>query len=428
MEANRDDIIEYTANSMKNLSAIFSLAWRNVWRNKRRTVLTLLTITVGCAMIILMNAIAKGGHDRMIEDAVSMGTGHIQIHEKGFWENQTIDYAFMPDPSLLHTLVSNPAVAGYAPRVQAAALLSSPSSTAGALIQGIDPVRERLVSNLHEKVLKGGKFLDDANANNALIGETLGKNLGVKPGDEISFISQGLDGSIAAEKLIVIGLIRTGIPEYDKMLMLMPIERAKSAFAMGDNLHAIAVKLASPEKMKDIISLLHKVPSAVPLEIMGWDELMPVLVQFIIMDDVSAWIFDFILFMLVAFGILNTVKMSVFERTREFGIMLAIGTRPSQVVAMVLIESIIISAIGVGLGAFLGYCASYYFFINPIDYSAYAAELSVWNISTTIFPADVTWLNMSATAAFTFLFALLFSFFPARRAAKLKPVEAIRHL
>lgn len=413
---------------MKNFSAIFGLAWRNVWRNRRRTVLTLLTIIVGCAMIILMNAIAKGGHDRMIEDAVSMGTGHIQIHERGFWENQTIDYAFVPDSALLHALEDNPAVAGYAPRVQAAALLSSSSSTAGALILGIDPVRERSVSNLHEKVLKGGKYLDANTANGALVGEKLGKNLGVKPGDEISFISQGFDGSIAAEKLTVTGLMRTGVPEFDKMLMLMTIDRAKSAFSMGENIHAIAVKLASPEKMKEIISSLSKFHSDVPLEVMGWDELMPVLVQFIIMDDVSAWIFDFILLMLVAFGILNTVQMSVFERTREFGIMLAIGTSASRVIAMVLLESAIIAAIGAVLGAALGYSISYYFFINPIDYSAYASELSVWNISTTVFPADATWLNISASAAFTFLFALLFSLFPARRAARLKPVEAIRHL
>lgn len=379
-------------------------------------------------MIILMNAIAKGGHDRMIEDAVSMGTGHIQIHEKGFWEDQTIDFAFVPDQSLIHALDNNSAVAGYAPRVQAAALLSSSSSTAGALIQGIDPERERLVSNLHEKILRGGKFLEKHNPDGAVLGEKLAKNLGVKPGDEISFISQGFDGSIAAEKLIITGLIRTGVPEYDKMLMLMTIDRAKSAFSMGDYIHALAVRLSRPDRMKDVLNELKSVQSAVPLEIMGWDELMPVLLQFIIMDDVSAWIFDFILLMLVAFGILNTIQMSVFERTREFGIMLAIGTRPSIVVAMVLVESAIISTIGAIIGMAIGYGTSYYFFINPFDYSNFADELAVWNISTTVFPADATWLNMSATAAFTFLFAMLFSIFPARRAAKLKPVEAIRHL
>ncbi len=155
---------------------------------------------------------------------------------------------------------------------------------------------------------------------------------------------------------------------------------------------------------------------------------MPVLVQFIVMDDVSAWIFDFILLMLVAFGILNTIQMSVFERTREFGIMLSIGTRPSQVRSMVLLESVFISVMGVALGTLLGFFLSWYFYVNPIDYSDYAREIAVWGINTVTFPADATWLNMSVTAGLTFLFAMLFSIFPARRASKLKPIEAIRQL
>lgn len=413
---------------MNNPAIILRLAWRNVWRNTRRTVLTLLTIVVGCGMIILMNAIAKGGHDRMIEDAVSMGVGHIQVHEKGFWDNQTIDYAFIPPRTLLDALDRNPYVEAYTARVQAAALLSSSSNTAGALIQGVDPVKERRVSNIHAKILPGGRFLVADDTAGAVLGEKLAKSLGVQPGGEVSFISQGFDGSIAAERLTVTGLFRTGNPDFDKGLMLIPLGFAGTAFSMMDYVHAVSVKLSKPGMMNGVISELKRVRTDTPLEIMGWDALMPVLVQFIAMDDVSAWIFDFILLMLVAFGILNTIQMSVFERTREFGIMLSIGTRPSQVVSMVIAESVMISAMGVVLGVILGYASSYYFFVNPIDYSSYAEELAVWSVSTTVFPADATWLNMTVTGGFTFLFAMIFSIFPARRASRLRPVDAIRQL
>ena len=413
---------------MNDPAIILRLAWRNVWRNTRRTVLTLLTIVVGCGMIILMNAIAKGGHDRMIEDAVSQGIGHIQVHEKGFWDNQTIDYAFVPPQALIDALVSNPAVGAYAMRMQAGALLSSPANTAGTLIQGVDPVKERLVSNIHEKILPGGRFLDKGDTASAVLGEKLAKNLGVKAGDEVAFISQGFDGSIAAERLKVAGLFRTGTPDIDRGLMLMPLGFADTAFSMMGHVHSVAVKLREPAAMRGVIAELERVRSDAPLEVMGWDALMPVLVQFIAMDDVSAWIFDFILLMLVAFGILNTIQMSVFERTREFGIMLSIGTRPSQVVSMVLAESAIISVMGVALGVMLGYASSWYFFVNPIDYSSYSEEIAVWGLSTTVFPADATWLNMSVTGGFTFLFAMIFSIFPARRASRLRPVEAIRQL
>jgi len=313
-------------------------------------------------------------------------------------------------------------------RVHAAALLASGGNTAGALIQGIDPESERKVTTLHTKMLPGGRFLREGDGASAILGDRLAKNLGVKTGDSISLISQGFDGSIAADILKIEGIFSTGSPEYDRMMMFMPLERAKKTFAMMGYIHALAVRLKEPEGMARVISDLRRIPGDTDLEVMGWDTLMPVLVQFIIMDDVSAWIFDFILLMLVAFGILNTIQMSVFERTREFGIMLSIGTRPSQVAKMVLMESAIISLMGVVLGVALGDALSYYFYINPIDYSDFAGEMAVWGISTTVFPADSTWLNKGVTAGMTFLFAMLFSLFPARRASRLNPIEAIRQL
>ncbi len=181
--------------------------------------LTLLTILVGCAMIILMNAIAKGGHDRMIEDAVSMNTGHIQVHEKGFHDNQTIDYAFIPSQELTEALKTHPAVESFAPRIHAAALLSSGASTAGAMIQGIDPEQELRTSLLHTKILPGGRFLKKSDSRAAVMGDRLARTLNVKVGQTVSFISQGFDGSIAADKLTVKGIISTGNPEYDRMLI-----------------------------------------------------------------------------------------------------------------------------------------------------------------------------------------------------------------
>ena len=155
---------------------------------------------------------------------------------------------------------------------------------------------------------------------------------------------------------------------------------------------------------------------------------MPELVQFIVMDDISGYIFDFILFLVVAFGILNTIQMSVFERTREFGVMLSIGTRPQQISAMILMESVYIALIGIILAIGLGYAISLYFEINPIDYSKFSEEIAVWGISTTLYPARTTFINIAMTSLFTFLLAVLFSIFPARRAAKLNPIQAIRKL
>lgn len=413
---------------MREAGIVTKLAWRNVWRNMRRTILTLLTIVVGCAMIIFMNALAKGGHDQMIEDAVGLNTGHIQIHEKGFWENQTIDYAIKVTPEILRAIKSNPQISGYSIRVITGGLLSYMENTAGAVVQGIDPELEMSVSNLHTKILLGGRFLNSADRTEIVMGEILAKNIGASVGNSISMISQGFDGSIAAEKLTIVGLFRTGNPEYDRTLLVIPLTQARETFSMMDYVHTITIRLVDSQYMEEVKNALSSVVPPDRVEVMGWDELMPELVQFIVMDDVGAYIFDFILFMVVAFGILNTIQMSVFERIREFGVMLSIGTRPGQVVRMVLMESVFISLLGIALGVALGYAASYYFKINPIDYSSYAQEMAVWGVNTAVFPADTTLLNIAVTSLLTFVLSFLFSIFPARRASRLKPVEAIRHL
>ncbi len=413
---------------LHNISA--KLAWRNVWRSKRRTLLTLLTIMIGCAMIILFNSIATGGHEQMIEDAVALNVGHIQIHEKGFWDNLTIDYAFEPSPELLELLSKDPRIKSFTERVIAGGLLSFNDSTRGMMIQGIDPEKEQQVCNLHTKIHPGGRFLTSEDTTHAVIGNVLAKNSGTAVGDKIAMISQGFDGSIAAERFTIVGIFESGNPEYDRGLILIPLAQAKETFSMMGFVHSIVIRL---DNSSDLSKVKEKITSLTSqgeteLEVMGWEELMPELVQFIVMDDMSAYIFDFILFMVVAFGILNTIQMSVFERTREFGVMLSIGTLPNQVTFMIMLESVIISFLGIFLGVIMGYSISWYFQVNPLDYSSYAEEMAVWGISTMIFPAKTTLLNVTVTSLLTFILGVLFSVFPARRAAKLNPIEAIRTL
>ena len=412
----------------KNISIIVKLAWRNVWKNKRRTILTFTTIVVGSALILLMNAWGKGGHDQMIEDAVKTNAGHIQIHEKGFWDNKSLEYAFKLDNNLLSTIKSTPGIAAYSERIHANALLSFGDTTNGAIIQAINPEKEKQITTIHKNILKGGRYLRSDDNQSIIIGKTLAKNLEVKVGDTISMISQGFDGSIAAEDLVIVGLFDSGNPEYDQMLMIMNIEQAKKTFTMMGYISSVVIRTKSDADIQSVRDRLKSHVDLKKIEVMAWDELMPELVQFILMDDVSAYIFDVVLYLLVAFGILNTIQMSVFERTREIGVMLAIGTKPSQVRSMIIVESVFITIIGLILGVALGSSLSIYFQYNPIEFTQYADEMSVWGVSTTVFPAKLTSVNLTVTTLLTFFSSLIFTIFPARRASKLKPIKAIRHL
>ncbi|MBN2159053.1 MAG: ABC transporter permease [Spirochaetes bacterium] len=409
-------------------SIVLLLAWRNVWKNKRRTVLTLLTIMMGCAMIIFMKALQKGAWGSIIENAVSTNNGHIQIHETGFWENLGIDYAFIPDGALLSSLNSDSRIAAFSRRVYAAALVSHRDNTEGAMIEAVDPDNERSVTDLHTFILEGGRYLSRDDRTHIVIGETLAKNLNVTVGGTVSMISQGFDGSIAAENLTVAGLFRTGNPEYDNVLIVMPLTQAMDTFTMMNYINSIVVRLKDATDMDDVREDLRRRFGSARLEIMGWEELMPDMVEFINMKQVGTYIFQFIMMMLSAFGVLNTIQMSVYERIRELGIMLAIGTRPEQIRRMVLSESLLIAILGVVLGAALGSALSIYFFYNPIDYSSFSKQMSAYGITLAQVSARLAPGNVVSTSIIMLVLSIAFTIGPARRASRLNAIQAIRKL
>lgn len=409
-------------------SIVLLLAWRNVWKNKRRTVLTLLTIMMGCAMIIFMKAMQKGAWGSIIENAVSTNNGHIQIHETGFWENLGIDYAFIPDDALLTSLKSDGRIAAFSLRVHASGLVSHGDSTEGAMIQAVNPDDERAVTDLHTFILEGGRYLSRDDRTHIVMGETLAKNLNVTVGGAVSMISQGFDGSIAAENLTVAGLFKTGNPEYDNVLIVMPLAQAMDTFTMMNYINSIVIRLKDGTEMDGVREDLRRRFGSSRLEIMGWEELMPDMVEFINMKQVGTYIFQFIMMMLAAFGVLNTIQMSVYERIRELGIMLAIGTRPEQVRRMVLAESLFIAILGVALGAALGSGLSLYFCYNPIDYSGFSRQMGAYGITLAQVSARLATWNVMSTSIIMLVLSVTFTIAPARRASRLNAIQAIRKL
>ncbi len=413
---------------MKNFAVIWKIAWRNVYRSKRRTTLTMLTIISGTVMIVLLNAFAYGGHKQMIVDAVSVSTGHLQLQEMGYWDAQTIDYAFIPDTELINNLRIDSRVKGCASRIQTDGLIIYGDNTSPVMIIGIDADHEKLITNFHERVLPGGTFITAASLKEAVIGETLAKNINAVIGSEISIMSQGFDGSIAAEKLFVAGIVRTGNTDLDRSLLLMNIIQANETFYMEGFINTIVITMKDSNDISKMRDYLLTMVNTDVIDVVTWETMLPELVQFIVMDDWSAYIFDAILFVVVAFGVLNTIQMSVFERTREFGVMLSIGTKPMQIIGMVITESFIISTVGIIIGTTIGYACSYYLYVNPLDYSEYAEEMAVWGINTIVIPAEATMLSLAVTAGVMTILVLVFSWFPARRAATLNPIKAIRQL
>jgi ABC-type lipoprotein release transport system permease subunit len=374
-----------------------------------------------------MRSLQNGGYAQMIDDAVAPLTGHIQVHEKGFQENMTLEYAFKYDSSMLDEIKRIKAVKEAAPRIYAGGLLIYKDSSAGAEILAMRPELERNIINLHNYILPGGRFLEKGDSRSIILGKNLADNLGIKTGETVSIVSQGFDGSIAADSFEVKGIFRSPNVSYNRTLALIPFVRGNETFSMSGYISSIVIRADDIDSVPIVTRKVEEIVGE-DLEVMPWDKLMPEILQFIVMDRASSHIFVFILYMIVAFGILNTIQMSVFERIRELGIMLSIGTSPARIFSMIITESAIISVIGIILGLLSGAALSCYFTVYPMDFSEYQAEMELYGMSTLVYYAKLKASDFYYTGLMVFLLSLAFTFFPARRAAKLNPVRAIRHL
>jgi ABC-type lipoprotein release transport system permease subunit len=374
-----------------------------------------------------MRSLQNGGYAQMIDDAVAPLTGHIQVHEKGFQENMTLEYAFKYDSSMLDEIKRIKAVKEAAPRIYAGGLLIYKDSSAGAEILAMRPELERNIINLHNYILPGGRFLEKGDSRSIILGKNLADNLGIKTGETVSIVSQGFDGSIAADSFEVKGIFRSPNVSYNRTLALIPFVRGNETFSMSGYISSIVIRADDIDSVPIVTRKVEEIAGE-DLEVMPWDKLMPEILQFIVMDRASSHIFVFILYMIVAFGILNTIQMSVFERIRELGIMLSIGTSPARIFSMIITESAIISVIGIILGLLSGAALSCYFTVYPMDFSEYQAEMELYGMSTLVYYAKLKASDFYYTGLMVFLLSLAFTFFPARRAAKLNPVRAIRHL
>ena len=403
------------------------MAWRNVWRYRRRSLLTVLTIALGLAFNILMRAIGDGFHEQMVDNSVRAGIGHIEIHRSGYQHDPGL-LKTLPDVQLLERVVpQTPHLRGYSFRVLGDGLASTADNSAGVSIVGIVPQAERTVTTIDRAVI-AGNFLDDGMSRPVLIGERLSQSLGARLNDKVVLMVQAADGSMGAQLFRVAGIFRSGSPDLDRGVVYLLRKDAQSLFSLAGGMTEAALLLDSSESVAAAQQFLTSRLSGAPVEVLPWYVVEPFLRQFIELDDAFFYIIVLILFIVISVGILNTVMMSVFERVREFGVMMALGAKPRQVVRLVVLEAAVLAVLGVALGALLGSVSTIVFAYTGIDLSRYAAGASALGITTTVIYPELTPRNLIFSDLSVVVVVLLVALYPAIKAARLKPVEAIRHI
>ena len=403
------------------------MAWRNIWRNPRRTLLTVCAIIFASVLLVFMLSFQFGSYETMINTSVKISTGHLQVQAEAYQEKKSIRFV-IPEPQTIAKVVAQiPEVAAYTFRGQAFSLISSADRTYGVVVTGIDPQKEARVSRL-KQLVREGHFLASNDRNQAVIGKLLARNLRAKIGDELTLLGQGRDGSIAATVVNVKGIFSSGIDEFDRAAMQIPLTTFQDTFSMDQAVHEIVIIGKSLSDVAEIKAKLQTALSALEnrkkLTTLDWQELMPGLRQAIEMDLISGLIFYGLLIVVVAFSILNTFLMAILERTREFGVMMAIGTTPRRLTKVLLLESMTITLIGIIAGIGIGIVVTAYFQVHGIDFSGGSELLSQFGITGRMYP-KLSFLSVTIGPFMVLFFTFFAALYPALKIRRLRPVEAM---
>ena len=403
------------------------MAWRNIWRNPRRSVLTILAIAFAGTLLVFMLSWQFGSYDTMINSVVKIQSGHLQVQAEGYKNDRSIRLVVSDPAAIGAVLDKTPAVTAYTFRTNAFSLVSSKQRTYGALVIGIDPMREPTVSSL-KTLIRQGKFLSATDIDQALVGKLLAKNLNVGLGDEIVVLGQGRDGSVAATVVKVKGIFNSGQDELDRNTIHIPLKYFQEVYSMFDAVHEVVAMGTSlslvPEIKKRVEIGIKTMEKGNRLTVLDWMELMPGLVESIKMDLISGFIFYAILIIVVAFSILNTFLMAIFERTREFGVLLAMGTTPGRLTKLLLIESGAMTVLGIIIGIIAGSLITLYFQRHGIVISSATEVLRQFGLPARMYP-QLSVLSASVGPGVVLIITLLTALYPALKVRRLKPVEAM---
>ncbi|MCG8618712.1 MAG: ABC transporter permease [Desulfobacterales bacterium] len=404
------------------------MAWRNVWRNPRRTILTILAIAFACILLIFMLSLQTGMYEVMINAAVKTRTGHLQVLAEGYNEDHKIRKVISRPAAVAGVLDDIPHITGYTFRANGFALLSSEKRTYGGLITGVDPDTEPRISNI-AGIIRKGRFLLPSDTNHTVIGSLLAKNLKIDVGDELVVLGSARDGAIAATVLNVAGIFSSGMDEYDRSAIFIPLTHFQDVFAMEGAVHEVVITCDSlwnvGPAQTTIVNGITGLEKKRKLTCLSWDELTPGLIQSIQMDLGGGLIFYGILLIMVAFSIMNTFLMAVFERTREFGTLMAIGARPGRLTKMLIYESGFLTLCGIGLGIGTGCLLTLWAQHAGIPMGDAEGMLRQYGIPGLIRP------KLSLATAFTgpavvFIITMLTALYPAVKVHRIIPVDAMR--
>jgi ABC-type lipoprotein release transport system permease subunit len=412
------------------MSIVLKIAWRNLWRKPRRTLLTVITISLGLALLLIFLGLGDGGHEQMIESAVHMGSGHVLVQQAGYQEQGGINRLLSPE-EVRSVEAWGQEMKGQYPirhvlrRTFVSALASSADGATGVQLIGVQPSAEMQASDFKEKLIEG-EFLNDDDGDLVILGQGVAHKLALELGEKLVLMAQGADSVEIRSRLVrVRGILRTGLEEQDQALALMPLSASQEFLDLGNQVHQIAFLMQDSRFSQELADFgKKKFPT---LEVLSWGEALPELKEFIVIDDGGSYVMNLILFLLISFTVLNTLLMSVLERGREFALLHCLGLTPGRRFVMVLVEAFFIAFLSALTGFGLGYSVHLYLSRSglPLDIF-YSGELSAAGVAfDPVMYSSLSLARIFQSMVLVFGLTLLLSIVPAWRAARSADVHSL---
>jgi len=408
---------------------LLRLAWKNLWRNRRRTFITLAAMSLSVMLVQAFHNLSFGVYAQMIDSGVRAGSGHLAVYRGDYVESRDEKLSFDPGgiPEEIGRLA---AVEAVLPRLYLPGLAQSSRESRGILLTGVDPQAE-MGTNPFLKTLPPERMLRDASGRDAVLGSRLLRELKIDEGSKFVVTVQGRDGELVNELFRVRGVVTTGIKDIDGSLILVGRERAAAMGGVPGEIHELAVVLEYSDDEAGIFpSVAQLVKKRPELHAVGWEKAMPNLSNAIRLDYASQKFIFVVILLIVTIGVVNTLLMSVMERLREFGVILALGATPGRLRGMVLAEALVLGVVAVLFGTLLGSLATWYLVAVGIDLRAFIPESLEFGgvVFDPVLRAawDLAW--MARISFYVVGLALLASLYPAVKAGRIRPAEAMRHV
>ena len=403
---------------------IFSIAWRNVWRNKLRSLVVVLATAIGLFGSIFMIALMNGMMQQKVDDTIQNEISEIQIHNPRFLEEESVQFYISDPEEVKNVLKAESDLRSYAIRVKASGMASTAHSGNGVMINGIYPEMEKTVTEIYKTLAEGSYFEKESRIPSIIISRKLAEHLEAGIGNKVVLTTAALNGETAQSLFRVEGIYHTSNNMFDELNVFIRAEKLENMVAPGDGIISeFAIRL---NKGSDVNTVTASLSSKLPdLSVQSWKELSPSLMAMVGMMDQFSYVLILIILLALTFGIVNVMLMAIIERTRELGMLMAIGMNRKRIFLMIMLETIFMSVTGAVIGVILSMGTIALTSRNGINFASWSEGLEAFGYSAHVYPVVGTAFYI-VLGIMVIVAASLASVWPARKALRLLPADAVR--